>query len=102
MKWLSGCAALAALALSADALALGAIAEVQIVDRDSGKFSAHYQSWRVLRQGGRAPNTFDPRCANPCGGRILAVTSVDGAVNVLSGATAGYDQEGYIFSASGL
>ncbi|TLZ27627.1 MAG: hypothetical protein E6K25_12045 [Gammaproteobacteria bacterium] len=34
---------------------------------------------------------------NCIGGRLLAVTSVDG-VNVLSGATAGWDQAGYVFN----
>lgn len=97
MKRMSGCAALAALALSADAPALGAIADVQIVDRDSGAaLSAHYfrgEYWVAGRPGAK----YSIRVRNRGGGRILAVTSVDG-VNVLSGATAGYDQEGYIFS----
>lgn len=97
MKRLRECAALAALALSTDALALGAVADVQVVDRDSGAaLSAHYfrgEYWVAGRPGAR----YSIRVRNRAAGRILAVASVDG-VNVLSGATAGYDQEGYIFS----
>jgi hypothetical protein len=97
MKGMTWGATLAALSLSTDALALGAIADVQIVDRDSGAtLSAHYfrgEYWVAGRPGAK----YSIRVRNRVEGRILAVTSVDG-VNVLSGASAGYDQEGYIFS----
>jgi len=89
-------ATLAALATSCDALAVGAIASVTIVDRDSGvTLSTHFfrgEYWVAGTPGAR----YAIEIRNGIGGRVLAVTSVDG-VNVLSGATAGWDQAGYVF-----
>jgi hypothetical protein len=89
---------LVALASSTDALALGSLADVEVIDRVSGEtLGVHYfrgEYWVAGRPGAK----YAVRVRNQSGGRVLAVMSVDG-VNVLSGATAGYDQEGYIFSA---
>jgi hypothetical protein len=96
MKRMVHFAALAALATSCDALAVGAIANVTIIDRDSGvTLDAHYfhgEYWVAGTPGGR----YAIEIRNCIGGRLLAVTSVDG-VNVLSGATAGWNQGGYVF-----
>jgi hypothetical protein len=97
MKRMVHFAALAALAMSCDALAVGSIANVAIIDRDSGvTLDAHYfhgEYWVAGTPGGR----YAIEIRNCIGGRLLAVTSVDG-VNVLSGATAGWDQAGYVFN----
>ncbi len=97
MKCMLHFAALAALATSCDALAVGGIANVAIIDRDSGAtLSAHYyhgEYWVAGVPGGK----YAIEIRNSTGGRLLAVTSVDG-VNVLSGATAGWNQTGYVFN----
>jgi len=97
MKRIACFATLAALATSYDALAVGAIANVTIVDRDSGvTLSTHFfhgEYWVAGTPGAR----YAIEIRNCIGGRLLAVTSVDG-VNVLSGATAGWDQAGYVFN----
>lgn len=89
-------AAAAALAASTHALALGSLATVSVIDRDSGNvLSAHYyrgEYWVAGTPGAR----YAIEIRNRSGGRLLAVTSVDG-VNVISGATAGWDQTGYVF-----
>lgn len=96
MKHLSWLVTAAALAASSSASALGSLADVAIVDRDSGAtLSAYYyrgEYWVAGNPGGR----YAIEVRNHSGGRLLAVTSVDG-VNVLSGATAGFDQAGYVF-----
>lgn len=89
-------ATLAALAMTCRSYALGDLAQVSIVDRDSGAvLEAHFhrgEYWVAGRPGGR----YAIEIRNRAGERLMAVTSVDG-VNVLSGATAGWDQEGYVF-----
>ena len=96
MKHLSWLVTAAALAASSSASSLGALADVAIVDRDSGAtLSTYYyrgEYWVAGNPGGR----YAIEVRNRSGGRLLAVTAVDG-VNVLSGATAGFDQAGYVF-----
>lgn len=97
MKRMVHFAALAALATSCDALAVGTIANVTVIDRDSGAtLDARYfhgEYWVAGTPGAR----YAIEIRNCIGGRLLAVTSVDG-VNVLSGATAGWNQSGYVFN----
>jgi hypothetical protein len=85
------------LATVCDAQTLGGIAEVSIIDRDNGAvLSPHFyrgEYWVAGRPGAR----YAIEIRNSLGERLLAVTSVDG-VNVVSGATAGWDQTGYVFS----
>src|SRR6267143_5165329 len=80
-----------------DAQVMGGLAEVAIIDRDSGAVLAphfyHGEYWVAGRPGAR----YAIEIRNRLGERLLAVTSVDG-VNVVSGATAGWDQTGYVFS----
>ncbi len=96
MKYVTCFATLVALAASCNALALGAIASVTIIDRDSGAalspYYFHGEYWVAGKPGAR----YAIEIRNCIGGRVLAVTSVDG-VNILSGATAGWDQAGYVF-----
>ena len=92
-------AALASLLMlaSAPAQAIGRLADVTIVDRDTGAtLPVHYargEYWVAGRPGARYAITV----RNRLGERVLAVPSVDG-VNVLSGETAAWDQRGYVFS----
>lgn len=96
MNRLAALTALAALALSCNARATGSIAEVTILDRDTGaQLTAHYyhgEYWVAGRPGDR----YAIEIRNHDGGRVLAVTSVDG-VNVISGENAAWDQTGYVF-----
>lgn len=90
-------AILVGLAMTCDAQVMGGIAEVTIIDRDSGAvLSPHFyrgEYWVAGKPGAR----YAIEIRNRLGERLLAVTSVDG-VNVVSGATAGWDQTGYVFS----
>ena len=90
-------AILVGLAAACNAQAVGGMAEVAIVDRDSGAvLSPHFyrgEYWVAGSPGAR----YAIEIRNRLGERLLAVTSVDG-VNVVSGATAGWDQTGYVFS----
>ena len=96
---LSALAALTALLglVHLPAQAIGRLADVTIVDRDTGAtLPVHYakgEYWVAGRPGARYAITV----RNRLGERVLAVPSVDG-VNVLSGETAAWDQRGYVFS----
>jgi len=84
------------LATAAQAQVVGGLADVAIIDRDSGAaLSPHYyrgEYWVAGRPGAR----YSIEIRNRLGERLLAVTSVDG-VNVISGETAGWGQSGYVF-----
>ncbi|HMK86484.1 MAG TPA: hypothetical protein VK437_11050 [Steroidobacteraceae bacterium] len=96
MKLIPSVAFAIVLSASTQARALGSLAEVSIIDRDSGvELTPYYyrgEYWVAGRPGAR----YAIEVHNRLGERLLAVTSVDG-VNVLSGATAGWDQTGYVF-----
>ena len=96
MRRITHFAALAALAASCNARALGALAEVTVIDRDSGAALSTYYAGGEYWVAGTPGHRYALEIRNRSGGRLLAVTSVDG-VNVLSGATAGWDQAGYVF-----
>jgi len=95
MKPLLCFATLAALAICGQALATGALAEVTIVDRDTGVLLTPYYHRGEYWVAGTPGARYAIEIRNRTGGRLLAVTSVDG-VNVLSGATAGWGQTGYV------
>src|ERR1700722_6074404 len=86
-----------ALSVGARAQSLGALADIAIIDRDTGAaLSPHYyrgEYWVAGRPGAK----YAIEVHNRLGERLLAVTSVDG-INVLSGATAAFDQGGYVFA----
>jgi hypothetical protein len=89
-------AAFAALVVSCDALAVGGIAQVTLIDRSSGvELTPHLYRGEYWVAGTPGAN-YAIEIRNRIGERILAVTSVDG-VNVISGATAGWNQSGYVF-----
>jgi hypothetical protein len=82
--------------ICAPALAVGSLADVNIIDRDTGqRLQAHYHKGEYW-VAGRPGANYAIHIQSRNGGRLLAVTSVDG-VNVLSGETAGMDQTGYVF-----
>ena len=75
----------------------GRLADMTLVDRDTGAvltpYVYHGQYWVAGRPGSR----YAIEVRNHLGERLLVVMSVDG-VNVLSGDTAAWDQSGYVFS----
>jgi hypothetical protein len=96
MKRVWAWVALGLLTANCRAEGIGQIAAVTLIDRDSGitlpitKYRGEY--WVAGRPGAR----YAIEIANHSGARVMAVTSVDG-VNVLSGATAAWDQNGHVF-----
>jgi hypothetical protein len=84
--------------LFAQAHAVGRLADISVIDRDSGcALPTHYyrgEYWVAGSPGAR----YAIEIRNRLGERVLAVTSVDG-INVVSGATAGWGQTGYVFGA---
>ncbi len=93
LSHLLGCAALV---LSAETQALGSLASVNLVDRDRGTVLPVYYHRGEYWVAGNPGARYAIEIRNAAGGRLLAVTSVDG-VNVLSGDTAAFDQGGYVF-----
>ncbi|MBT9465661.1 hypothetical protein [Hydrogenophaga sp.] len=87
----------ALLAAALPALAVGRLADIQVVDRDSGEtLTVHRhqgEHWVAGRPGAR----YAVSVRNATAGRVLGVISVDG-VNVISGETAAWQQAGYVLS----
>lgn len=87
---------LLASALATPALAVGRLADVSVIDRDTGEvLPTHYhrgEYWVAGRPGAH----YAVKIQSQDGRRLLAVTSVDG-VNVLTGETAAFGQRGYVF-----
>jgi hypothetical protein len=75
---------------------VGGIAQVAVIDRDSGAvltpYFYHGEYWVAGTPGARYAIEIRNRLTE----RVLAVASVDG-VNIVTGATAGWDQAGYVF-----
>jgi hypothetical protein len=90
-------AAVLGLASTCKAQGMGNVAEVAVIDRETGAvLSPHYyrgEYWVAGKPGSR----YAIEIRNRLGERLMAVTSVDG-VNVVSGETASWDQTGYVFS----
>lgn len=95
MKSLLLCLGLAACSMSTHAV--GSLADVKILDRDSGQTLPVYRRNGEYWVAGRPGARYAVMIHNLRGQRVLAVTSVDG-VNVISGETAAFDQTGYVFS----
>jgi hypothetical protein len=99
MKRVLALVVLGLLAGGCKANGIGQVAEITVIDRDSGvtlpvtAYRGEY--WVAGRPGAR----YAIGIANRCPGRVMAVTSVDG-LNVLSGATAAWDQNGYVFDSA--
>jgi hypothetical protein len=89
--------ALAAIALlgAMPAHAVGRLADIQLIDRDSGETLPVYQRRGEYWVAGRPGTRYAVSVRNPLRGRIMGVVSVDG-VNVVSGQTAAWSQTGYV------
>jgi hypothetical protein len=85
------------LGVRTDAHAAGRLAEVQIIDRDTGSALPTYRSHGEYWVAGRPGARYSIMIQNHRGERILAVTAVDG-INVVSGETGAWGQSGYVFS----
>jgi len=94
---LAGVVALASVACATSALADRDLADVQVVDRDTGREVPIWTRDGRLFVVGEPGHRYSLRVTNRTGGRVLAVMSVDG-VNIISGQTASYDQRGYVFA----
>jgi hypothetical protein len=88
---------LGALGVRVDAHAAGRLADVQIVDRDTGSVLPMYRSHGEYWVAGRPGARYSIMIQNRRGERVLAVTAVDG-INVISGETGAWGQSGYVFS----
>ena len=88
---------LGVLGVRTDVHAAGGLADVQIIDRDTGSVLPMYRSRGEYWVAGRPGARYSIMIQNHRGERILAVTAVDG-VNVISGETGAWGQSGYVFS----
>jgi hypothetical protein len=88
-------AALGAMAATCNALAVGHIAQVTIIDCSSGVVLTPHLSHGEYWVAGKPGATYAIEIHNRRDERVLAVTSVDG-VNVVSGETAAWNQTGYV------
>jgi hypothetical protein len=89
---------LAACTLALQAQAVGRLADVTVIDRNTGATLPLYHHRGEYWVAGQYGAKYAIAVRNKLGERVLAVTAVDG-VNVLSGETAAWDQTGYVFSA---
>jgi len=83
------------------AAAGGTGVEVEILDRKSGRALPVYWHEGERHVAGEPGREYEIRLRNRHGGRVLAVTSVDG-VNVITGKTASPRQSGYVLDPWGL
>lgn len=97
MKNVMLCLLMLSAAAGCDARGFSRLADVSIIDRDSGvALTPHYyrgEYWVAGTPGARYAIEIRNRLAE----RVLAVTSVDG-VNVVSGEDAAWNQSGYVFT----
>ena len=81
--------------LTQSAHAAGRLAEVLVIDRDSGTSLPTYYHRGEYWVAGRPGARYAVEIRNLLHERLLAVTSVDG-INVLTGDSARWDQSGYV------
>ncbi|HEY2677597.1 MAG TPA: hypothetical protein VGI65_11570 [Steroidobacteraceae bacterium] len=79
-----------------DANALGRIADVQILDRNTGSILTPYRYRGEYWVAGVPGDRYAILIRNDRGERLLAVTAVDG-INVISGENAAWSQSGYVY-----
>jgi hypothetical protein len=89
-------AAIGASGCAAGAFADPALADFQVIDRDSGQPLPVWRHHGRLFVAGRPGARYGLRVTNRSDGRVMVVMSVDG-VNVYTGQTAGLGQDGYVF-----
>src|ERR1700726_3575295 len=83
--------------IAIEAQAVGSLANIQIIDRDTGNVLPTYRSHGEYWVAGRPGARYSIMVQNRRGERLLAVTAVDG-INVISGETGAWGQSGYVFS----
>lgn len=99
MKPLASLAAGAALLFACvPSFAVGSLADVSLVDRNTGHTLRPYYSDGHWYVAGRPGNPYEIRVRNGSGTDLLGVISVDG-VNVITGETASPSQSGYVVPA---
>ncbi len=89
--------AAASLLTTQPAQAVGRLADIQVIDRDSGETLTVYRHQGEQWVAGRPGARYAVSVRNATGARVMTVVSVDG-VNVVSGETAAWDQTGYVLS----
>lgn len=77
--------------------AIGSLAEITVIDRNTGQTLPVYYHQGRHYVAGRPGARYGVRVFNKSGERVMAVMTIDG-VNVVSGETASWDQNGYVFS----
>lgn len=92
------CAIAIAAFASAQALAVGNLADISVTDRDTGETLQVYRHRGDYWVAGRPGARYAIDIRNQGSTRLMAVTSVDG-VNVITGESADYGQSGYVFDA---
>ncbi len=82
---------------ASSAFAIGTITDINVVDRTTGQVLPVYTHQGRHYVAGRPGARYAVRVHNKAGGRVMTVLSVDG-INVVSGETAGIEQNGYVLS----
>lgn len=78
-------------------IASGRLADIALIDRDTGERLAVYWHNGQRYVAGTPGRRYAIEVTNRSGARVLAVVSVDG-VNAVTGETAAWEQSGYVFS----
>ncbi len=81
-----------------DAQAIGSLADIRIIDRDTGSVLPTYRCRGEYWIAGRPGARYSIMIQSHRNQRLLAVTAVDG-VNVISGETGAWGQSGYVLGA---
>ena len=92
---LASVAALLCVACAGTAVAGAALADLQVVDRETGQVLRTYAHHGRLYVAGQPGARYGLRVRNLTPGRVMVVLSVDG-VNIVTGETANYGQNGYV------
>ena len=82
--------------LACNAHAVGRLADVQLIDRESGAVLDAYRYRGEYWVAGAPGHRYSISIRSHRGDRLLAVTTVDG-VNVISGETGAWGQSGYVY-----
>lgn len=83
--------------MAVDAQAVGSLADVQIIDRNTGNVLPTYRCRGEYWVAGTPGARYSILVQSHRGQRLLAVTAVDG-INVISGETGAWGQSGYVLS----
>src|SRR5689334_7651220 len=89
------------MALAGPAPALGPAqnnpVDLKVINRDTGEVLRTWYRDGRLYVAGEPGTRYGLRLSNQTGGRVLVVAPVDG-VNIVTGETANYDQNGYVLN----